>query len=938
MIKEKTKERWMEAAIHCQAIKKSQKLKKQLKELKKKQEELYGSDEYVEMKPFLHGDKPWSIATSFIQLAIIKKEVKRGGEQEANTANKNQTRDELLESYESIYAEKQNISFYDLPGIFQKTRKVVLLGRAGIGKTTVCKKLAHLWAKGEWGRHFEAVYVLSIRVLNTYIGEADLEHAIARFCFKDGKTLDEERVRKRDKLIEHQLKERGDKVLLILDGLDEANDSTKKLLNQASNEEKYGKSSQLWVSRPYGVEANHKKGATVIENVGFSSGQVERYVRTYFELEEGKEVSVRDDSKNASNAAHSLIAYLKDRPDVKGIAHVPINLQILCNLWKSGKDKVEAASGSMTILYDLMVKKVWERYEKDEDGGRYVRVDGEKVIIRDDKKKLMKLLGCIALASFQEAERQILIDEQIIEAEINKAVETNKMYSEHNHKGGKRALRELLAQSGFLRKTDDGSKSEFLHLTFQERFAGTELALQLLSKDDNEKAEAAKYISANKYKSELKIVFSFLAGKVYLKGSEEGLQRLLRALDMAPQEEMGLQHNLLKVFCIEQCLEVGMIEEELKSIADYSALVTELTSSAIEDLRVASLRRSDPMLPRLLVNLPCWMKTTGLARVYTVDFEARHDINRRIKSIVELGRSATAEAQSGLVKALRDKDKNVRYEAVKAIGYLGSSATAEAQSGLVETLEDEDRIVRYEAASAIGKLGSSATAEAQSGLVKALRDEDKDVRQEAASAVGYLGSSATAEVQSGLVNALRDEDEDVRQEVAYAMGLIANAVRAKAAESTFVDVLLDGLLLTAPNAEIVKEVFLNTNSIFRILAYCKSKQKLVREVLSPMIINDILYHERLVITEQKQVFLYQQVGSTPLNGLPREGIEELQMEIKAYRNCAFESYKAYKSGTSAGMTTGEGNKDVKEDHDVKDNEDAVKEKDAEADERKCLNN
>jgi len=45
-----------------------------------------------------------------------------------------------------------------------------------------------------------------------------------------------------------------------------------------------------------------------------------------------------------------------------------------------------------------------------------------------------------------------------------------------------------------------------------------------------------------------------------------------------------------------------------------------------------------------------------------------------------------------------------------------------------------------------------------------------------------------------------------------------------------------------------------------------------------------------------------------------------------------------RSGTSAGMTTGEGNKDVKEDHDVKDNEDAVKEKDAEADERKCLNN
>ena len=128
------------------------KLQQDLKALTPKQRALYGSAAYVTVQPFLLGDQPWSIAQSYIQLAIIEKEKKQDKKDKEGDSNdkegdkKNATRDQLIESYETIYASKKNIDLKAIPDLFKKSRKVLLIGRAGIGKTTVCKKLAHMWA------------------------------------------------------------------------------------------------------------------------------------------------------------------------------------------------------------------------------------------------------------------------------------------------------------------------------------------------------------------------------------------------------------------------------------------------------------------------------------------------------------------------------------------------------------------------------------------------------------------------------------------------------------------------------------------------------------------------------------------------------------------------------------------------------------------------
>ena len=152
---------------------------------------------------------PIDIDKAYIQLAIIEKEKdKKEKDEKDEKDSKHQTRDQLIESYESIYATKKNIALGDIPELFKKTRKVLLLGRAGIGKTTVCKKLAHMWAKGEWGKEFEAVYVLPIRVMNNARYERyDLPTVIAQLCSQD--ELEREDLERHAKCIGAQLKAEG---------------------------------------------------------------------------------------------------------------------------------------------------------------------------------------------------------------------------------------------------------------------------------------------------------------------------------------------------------------------------------------------------------------------------------------------------------------------------------------------------------------------------------------------------------------------------------------------------------------------------------------------------------------------------------------------------------------------------------------------------------
>ena len=104
---------------------------------------------------------------------------------------------------------------------------MLLTGEAGTGKSTVVRKLAYVWAKGEGLREVLLVYVILVRdlVASWYHGRDDCFHAatlataVVRQCFKlaGGEECGFMRLRK---IVEETLKKPT--TLVVLDGLDES--------------------------------------------------------------------------------------------------------------------------------------------------------------------------------------------------------------------------------------------------------------------------------------------------------------------------------------------------------------------------------------------------------------------------------------------------------------------------------------------------------------------------------------------------------------------------------------------------------------------------------------------------------------------------------------------------------------------------------------------
>ena len=114
-----------------------------------------------------------------------------------------------------------------------------------------------------------------------------------------------------------------------------------------------------------------------IEHAGFNPDQLERYVR--------KEVS-------GSEQADQLLDYIRKHANIREIAHVPVNLAILCALWQDenyGVGREELQHGSLPGLYQLFTEFTWQRYTK-------------KWELKDEREEeLFATLGQIALAAFR---------------------------------------------------------------------------------------------------------------------------------------------------------------------------------------------------------------------------------------------------------------------------------------------------------------------------------------------------------------------------------------------------------------------------------------------------------------------------------------------------------------------------------------------------------
>ncbi|KAG0325179.1 hypothetical protein BGZ99_000956 [Dissophora globulifera] len=688
----------------------------------------------------------------FVNLAIVEAPAQR--EQEKKDLKEQEAVFHRIQSFEMV-RNTDTKSLIPLEQLFDKRKlrdgkegipkRILVQGRAGIGKTTLCKKLVYGHQNGLWRNRFDIILWIPLRRLR-----GTKSHSLEEL-FREkvvvAQDSDQEQALLSRELMEYA---KEGKVLFILDGLDEivtyeGDDSTfrsllAKLLSQQN---------VVITSRPSGLDRKLLPSLDLeLETVGFSPQNVNEFVVKVFE--------------KVPEAAGAVQNFIRRTPLVQGLVNIPVQLDVMCFSWDSlPKDGLVI---TMTRLYQLMIRKLWHkdafRLKKTAGGmplterqiDRYLEEDIDDLMTTE-----LQHLGYLAFKGMDN-NHQILFDERQLFCafrDLKDGVADDQQLSPSR-------LVDHMKDTSFLHTSDSGPDSNnrgsqqtwhFLHLTFQEYFAATWIVRHLQPKKTHSTIgmmtmdQMKAFVHRYKYNPQYEIVWWMVAG--LLEG--EALEEFFRLFQAAPRDFIGGRHQQLLASCL----------NEARARLDTTVVTTldaELTKWLHFEIQTCDGKDDKSMLASQS-SFPETLLVKSL------------DLRSSSKAVLvnTLGsRSMLSEAAIwSLIGSLKDESASVRSSAAEALGKQSTLSEVTIQSP-IGALKDEIADVRSSAAWALGKQSTLSEAVIQC-LIGALRDEDTDVRSRAAEALGKKSTLSEAGIQS-LIGTLKDEDADVRRRAAKALG------------------------------------------------------------------------------------------------------------------------------------------------------------------------
>ena len=368
---------------------------------------------------------------------------------------------------------------------WQRPRTVLIEGDPGMGKTTYCQKLAYDWAtkQNEWDPSFPEIEVLLL--LKCHEIKSDIWEAI------NDQILPKEMDDQAKEYFFKFIRENQSKVLLVLDGMDEADPSNLKMFFNLVEGKELSGCYVLLTSRHEVGKKVRRFCDTLWEIIGFNKEDAESFIHKYF--------------KNINNEllAEKTIEmiwpplYSVRSTDLHELAKNPLNTALLCVICEDFKGVFPT---SRTQLYTEIVNCVLKRYEN-----RHGLSSNNDNLLTVYKRDLFHL-GKMALHSLRKGEL---------------------FFEEHEF------AEKLIALSkfGFLSLQAAGSKRKFrvryafLHKSFQEFFSGFYLACQIIEGD----IDCDSVVTDEIYKVELNQVFYFMSG-ILASLSEENAEPLVKSI------------------------------------------------------------------------------------------------------------------------------------------------------------------------------------------------------------------------------------------------------------------------------------------------------------------------------------------------------------------------------------------------------------------------
>lgn len=443
---------------------------------------------------------------------VLPQDIKKNGEKEQETENQ-----------AGILSEDIPISLENVFEISEQNHAkghVFILAQAGMGKSTLCRHIAYRWSQENlWKDKFDLLFVVPMRDIQDARENESLGSILSRLCYEGwirNKNLPSS--------IDRYIEKNSDRILFILDGLDECdlnNPLLKRILNSFLTYPNWIASSRFNCSQ-------YIPKAILIENRGFSRSTIASYIKDV-----------------CPKSAMDMIRKIVQNQNLLKLCQTPLFLEQICSVGQNNILSLNSKTIIYTRSHEHMFSLFLQRFNIKHCEEAYASEEIQKVFEFLEKVALIGLKNRHMYFSFESGELKDCY--QALRSTFRTSQDENKFFTFFDHSG--------YIQTSNASKKHQEKHRMFLHSTFQEFFAARYL-VRLLKEKDTQK-EALRLLREVQFNIRYQTVIVFVSGLLNLETAVSRLKNdpelLSQFFENLESDAIGLYSILLRVRCLEEC-------------------------------------------------------------------------------------------------------------------------------------------------------------------------------------------------------------------------------------------------------------------------------------------------------------------------------------------------------------------------------------------------